>query len=153
MRADARRKYDRILEVAIDVWFKQGIDASLNEVARRAAVGPGTLYRHFPTREDLLNAVMKDWVERIQEEVAKFYGLTVAKLTSPNREQKIAVPRQVAMYLCRTLAGETLQQIADKFNKKDHTTVMAAEKRVRELLESDSKVKGDVATLSARLSP
>ena len=43
-----------------------------------------------------------------------------------NREQKIALPRQVAMYLCRTLAGETLQQIADKFNKKDHTTVMAA---------------------------
>ncbi|HEX7624159.1 MAG TPA: helix-turn-helix domain-containing protein, partial [Anaeromyxobacteraceae bacterium] len=95
----------------------------------------------------------KPSIERIQEEVAKFYDLTVAKLTSPNREQKIAVPRQVAMYLCRTLAGETLQQIADKFNKKDHTTVMAAEKRVRELIESDSKVKGDVATLTARLSP
>jgi chromosomal replication initiator protein len=57
------------------------------------------------------------------------------------------------MYLCRTLAGETLQQIADKFNKKDHTTVMAAEKRVRELLAADSKVKGDVAALTARLSP
>ena len=67
MRADARRKYDLILEVATDVWFKQGIDASLNEVARRAEVGPGTLYRHFPTREDLLNAVMKDWVEGIQQ--------------------------------------------------------------------------------------
>jgi AcrR family transcriptional regulator len=67
VRADARRKYDRILEVAKDVWFKQGIDASLNEVARRAEVGPGTLYRHFPTREDLLDAVMKDWVDRIQE--------------------------------------------------------------------------------------
>ncbi|HYS81737.1 MAG TPA: chromosomal replication initiator protein DnaA [Anaeromyxobacteraceae bacterium] len=95
----------------------------------------------------------KPSIERIQEEVAKFYGLTVAKLTSPNREQKIALPRQVAMYLCRNLAGETLQQIADKFNKKDHTTVMAAEKRIRELLESDSKVKGDVAALAARLSP
>ena len=95
----------------------------------------------------------KPSIERIQEEVAKFYGLTVAKLTSPNREQKIALPRQVAMYLCRNLAGETLQQIADKFNKKDHTTVMAAEKRIRELLEADSKVKGDVAALSARLSP
>jgi chromosomal replication initiator protein len=57
------------------------------------------------------------------------------------------------MYLCRNLAGETLQQIADKFNKKDHTTVMAAEKRIRDLLETDSKVKGDVAALSARLSP
>jgi AcrR family transcriptional regulator len=67
VRADARRKYDRILEVAKDVWFKQGIDASLNEVAKRAEVGPGTLYRHFPTREDLLDAVMKDWVDRIRE--------------------------------------------------------------------------------------
>jgi AcrR family transcriptional regulator len=67
VRADARRKYDRILEVAKDVWLKQGIDASLNEVARRAEVGPGTLYRHFPTREDLLDAAMKDWASRIRE--------------------------------------------------------------------------------------
>jgi chromosomal replication initiator protein len=95
----------------------------------------------------------KPSIERIQEEAARYYGLTVAKLTSPNREQKIAVPRQVAMYLCRTLAGETLQQIADKFNKKDHTTVMAAEKRVRELIESEPRVKEDVAALTAKLSP
>jgi AcrR family transcriptional regulator len=67
LRADAQRKFDRIVEAAIDVFFRQGIDASLNEVARRAEVGPGTLYRHFPTREDLLNAVMKNWVEPIQE--------------------------------------------------------------------------------------
>ena len=95
----------------------------------------------------------KPSIERIQEEVARYYDLTVAKLTSPNREQKIALPRQVAMYLCRTLAGETLQQIADKFNKKDHTTVMAAEKRVRDLLESDARVAADVATLGGKLSP
>ena len=95
----------------------------------------------------------KPSIERIQEEVARHYDLTVAKLTSPNREQKIALPRQVAMYLCRTLAGETLQQIADKFNKKDHTTVMAAEKRVRELMGSEPKVAADVATLSAKLAP
>ena len=95
----------------------------------------------------------KPSIERIQEEVARHYDLTVAKLTSPSREQKIALPRQVAMYLCRTLAGETLQQIADKFNKKDHTTVMAAEKRVRELLESEPRVAQDVASLSAKLSP
>jgi chromosomal replication initiator protein len=95
----------------------------------------------------------KPSIERIQEEVARYYDLTVAKLTSPNREQKIALPRQVAMYLCRTLAGETLQQIADKFNKKDHTTVMAAEKRVRELMAQEAKVAADVATLSSKLAP
>jgi chromosomal replication initiator protein len=95
----------------------------------------------------------KPSIERIQEEVARFYDLTVAKLTSPNREQKIALPRQVAMYLCRTLAGETLQQIADKFNKKDHTTVMAAEKRVRELLDGDPGVAADVQALTSKLAP
>jgi chromosomal replication initiator protein len=95
----------------------------------------------------------KPSIEKIQDAVAAHYGLSVAKLTSPSREQKIALPRQVAMYLCRALAQETLQQIADKFNKKDHTTVMAAEKRVRELLESEPRVAQDVASLSAKLSP
>jgi chromosomal replication initiator protein len=95
----------------------------------------------------------KPSIERIQEEVAKYYELTVAKLTSPNREQKIALPRQIAMYLCRTLAGETLQQIADKFNKRDHTTVMAAEKRVRDLIAASPAVATAVQTLTARLSP
>src|SRR5512143_204083 len=92
-------------------------------------------------------------IEKIQEAVSAHFGLTVAKLTSGSREQKIAQPRQVAMYLCRTLAGETLQQIADKFNKKDHTTVMAAEKRVRELIEGDRRVAEDVAALTEKLSP
>jgi chromosomal replication initiator protein len=95
----------------------------------------------------------KPSIERIQEEVAKFYELTVAKLTSPNREQKIALPRQIAMYLCRALAGETLQQIADKFNKRDHTTVMAAEKRVRDLMAASPEVAAAVEALTARLSP
>jgi chromosomal replication initiator protein len=95
----------------------------------------------------------KPSIERIQEEVAKYYDLTVAKLTSANREQKIALPRQIAMYLCRALAGETLQEIADKFNKKDHTTVMAAEKRVRDLMGGDPKLAADVATLSTKLAP
>jgi chromosomal replication initiator protein len=94
----------------------------------------------------------KPSIERIQEEVAKYYDLTVAKLTSQSREQKIALPRQIAMYLCRLLACETLQQIAGKFNKKDHTTVMAAEKRVRETITSDAKVADDVAALTTKLS-
>jgi chromosomal replication initiator protein len=95
----------------------------------------------------------KPTIEKIQEAVASHYGLSVAKLTSPSREQKIAVPRQVAMYLCRTLSGETLQQVAEKFNKKDHTTVMAAERRVRQLLADDPKVASDIQALTGRLAP
>lgn len=71
MRADARRNYDRIVEVAREVFREQGYDASLDEVAKRAGVGPGTLYRHFPTRENLLDAIMQSWVDRVTETADK----------------------------------------------------------------------------------
>jgi AcrR family transcriptional regulator len=67
VRADAKRNYDRIVEVAREVFREQGYDASLDEVAKRAGVGPGTLYRHFPKRENLLDAIMQSWVDRVTE--------------------------------------------------------------------------------------
>ena len=71
MRADARRNYDRIIEVAREVFREQGYDASLDEVAKRAGVGPGTLYRHFPNRDALLDAIMQSWMARVEEAVEK----------------------------------------------------------------------------------
>jgi len=71
MRADAQRNRDRIVEVAREVFREQGYDASLDLVAKRAGVGPGTLYRHFATREDLLDAIMQSWVDRVDEATEK----------------------------------------------------------------------------------
>ena len=71
MRADAKRNYDRLLEVAREVFREQGYDASLDEVAKRAGVGPGTLYRHFPNRDALLDAIMQSWMQRVEETVEK----------------------------------------------------------------------------------
>ena len=71
MRADARRNYDKIVEVARVVFREQGYDASLDEVARRAGVGPGTLYRHFPKRENLIDAIMQVWVDSVDEAAEK----------------------------------------------------------------------------------
>ncbi|MEO3889955.1 helix-turn-helix domain-containing protein [Nonomuraea sp. B5E05] len=65
MRADARRNREHLVATARAVFAESGPDASLNEVARRAGVGPGTLYRHFPTRQALLQAVFRDRVERL----------------------------------------------------------------------------------------
>jgi chromosomal replication initiator protein len=115
-----------------------------------------------PLSENLARDVLRDAipppgykpsVEKIQAAVAAFYGLTVPKLTSPSREQKVALPRQIAMYLCRQLSGETYQLIAGRFNKKDHTTVMAAERRVAQLALDDPKVAQELTTLAAKLSP
>lgn len=58
-RADARRNRGRLLEAAHALFAERGADASLEEVARRAGVAIGTLYRHFPTRDDLLAALLE----------------------------------------------------------------------------------------------
>lgn len=67
MRADARRNYERLLDAARSALREQGSEASLEEIARRAGVGIGTLYRHFPTRLDLLEAVYRADVDGLEE--------------------------------------------------------------------------------------
>jgi AcrR family transcriptional regulator len=71
VRADAKRNRDRLVEVAREVFREQGYDASLDLVAKRAGVGAGTLYRHFPTRDDLIDALMQTWVDRVTESTDK----------------------------------------------------------------------------------
>ena len=61
-RADARRNHDRLLAAAKEVFAEHGADAPLDDVARRAGVGNATMYRHFPTRQDLLVAVYSEEV-------------------------------------------------------------------------------------------
>ncbi len=62
LRADARRNYERLLAEARVSFAAHGTDASLEDVARRAGVGIGTLYRHFPNRQSLMSAVFEDAV-------------------------------------------------------------------------------------------
>jgi AcrR family transcriptional regulator len=64
-RADARRNRERILEVAKQEFTRSGANASLEEIAKQAGVGPGTLYRHFPTRDTLIQAVYRTEVEKL----------------------------------------------------------------------------------------
>jgi AcrR family transcriptional regulator len=65
LRADAQRNRDRLIEVAAAAFAEHGIDTSLEEIARRAGVGIGTLYRHFPTREHLVEIVYRREVEAV----------------------------------------------------------------------------------------
>jgi len=71
-RADAQRNRDRILEIAKKAFSRSGVDVSLDEVARDAGVGAGTLYRHFPTREALLEAVYRSEVEKLAAAERRF---------------------------------------------------------------------------------
>jgi AcrR family transcriptional regulator len=64
-RADAERNRDRVLEVAKEAFTRSGADASLDDIAKQAGVGAGTLYRHFPSREALIEAVYRTEVEKL----------------------------------------------------------------------------------------
>jgi AcrR family transcriptional regulator len=74
-RADAARNYDKLLAAAREAFTSEGEDASLEGIARRADVGIGTLYRNFPTRQALLEAVYIEEVEGICRAVQEFEGL------------------------------------------------------------------------------
>ncbi|MGA5041896.1 TetR/AcrR family transcriptional regulator [Streptomyces capoamus] len=65
MRADARRNYERLLKAAAEAFAAHGETASLDDIAKRAGVGSGTLYRHFPTRRALLEAAYVDRAEAL----------------------------------------------------------------------------------------
>jgi AcrR family transcriptional regulator len=71
-RADAQRNRERILEVAKEAFTRSGANASLDDIARQSGVGAGTLYRHFPTRDALLEAVYRTEVEKLAAAEKKF---------------------------------------------------------------------------------
>ena len=71
-RSDAQRNRERILEAAKEAFTRFGADASLDDIAKRAGVGAGTLYRHFPTRDALIEAVYRSEVEKLAEAERRF---------------------------------------------------------------------------------
>jgi AcrR family transcriptional regulator len=68
LRADAARNRARVLEVAYETFAAEGLAVPIDEIARRAGVGAGTVYRHFPTKEDLFRAVIEDRLGRIVDD-------------------------------------------------------------------------------------
>jgi AcrR family transcriptional regulator len=79
LRADARRNRARVLEAAREAFAQEGLAVPLDEIARRAAVGAGTVYRHFPTKEALFEAVIVDRLDFLVEQAR------VALEASPTR--------------------------------------------------------------------
>ena len=90
-------------------------------------------------------------IELIQEVVANYYNLTVDDLKGQRRTRNIALPRQVAMYLSRTLTPTSLPKIGQEFNK-DHTTVMHAYTKINDAIESDAALKNTVNNITKKLS-
>ena len=107
MRADARRNYDSVVAAAREAFAEGGAETSLEGIARRAGVGIGTLYRHFPTRQALLEVVYRDEVQQVCRSAEELQQL-------PAWEGFVAWIHRLAGYLVtkQALAHELLDYVA-----------------------------------------
>lgn len=90
-------------------------------------------------------------VESVQSKVAEYYHLKVSDLKSKRRHKALAVPRQIAMYLCKSHLDVSFPELGAKFGGKDHTTVMHAVAKIKKCLDSDVSIKSDVDELKKAL--
>lgn len=86
-------------------------------------------------------------IEDIQKKIAAHYNIKLSDMSSTRRVRSVARPRQIAMYLSKTLTPKSLSDIGKKFGKKDHTTVMHAIKKIEELLENDLELREEINLL------
>ena len=91
-------------------------------------------------------------IDNIQRVVAEYYKIKVADLLSKRRSRSVARPRQVAMSLAKQLTNHSLPEIGDAFGGRDHTTVLHACRKIRELQESDADIHEDVKLLTRSLT-
>ncbi len=91
-------------------------------------------------------------IENIQKTVCEYYKVRSSELLSKKRNRSIARPRQVAMYLSKTLTRHSLPEIGEAFGGRDHTTVLHAFRMIKELIQSDSRMEEDLKMLTRLLS-
>jgi chromosomal replication initiator protein len=87
----------------------------------------------------------------IQETVAAYYGQPIDAFSAKRRDQEVAFPRQVAMYLSRCMTDWSLPKIGEAFGGRNHTTVMHAHEKISEQVKSDSALASTIADLKKRL--
>ena len=142
LRADAQRNRDRLVEVAAHMFASDGVDASLEEIARRAGVGIGTLYRHFPTREHLVEVVYRREVEGLchaAEELAREHPADVAlELWMQRFVDYIATKRGLATSL-RLLLSANSTLFSDTSGR-----VSGAMRNLIEAAAASGKIRADV---------
>lgn len=147
MRADAVRNRERIADIARRLFREKGYDAvSMDEVARTAGVGTGTLYRHFPTKEALYDAALQAWAET----VAAAAGDALA-VDGPARDRLLAwfdayvellTRHKGAAWLITSALGDAQSPLAAKCR-----TYLEATQRVIDALSAEGALRGEVNAL------
>ena len=91
-------------------------------------------------------------IDNIQKIVAEYYKMRVADLLSKRRNRSIARPRQMAMALAKELTNHSLPEIGDSFGGRDHTTVLHACRKIKELRDTDTDIREDYKNLLRSLT-
>lgn len=91
-------------------------------------------------------------IKQIMNAVCEYFGLNPEEIKSKKRIKNIILPRQIAMYLGRELTNTSLNSIASEFGGKDHTTVLHAYKKVKELMEKDKSLKDTVEKIKEKIN-
>jgi AcrR family transcriptional regulator len=143
LRADARRNRDKLVAAAAAAFTQHGVEASLEDIARRAGVGIGTLYRHFPTRERFVEVVYRREVEALcaaADELACRHAPDAALAEWMQRfVGYIATKRGMANSL-RILLNTNSELFANT-----HGKVPLALQRLIEVAVADGSIRGDIA--------
>jgi len=132
------------------------LEGALIKVSSYAALTGRPL--DLATTEELLKDVLMEQaqhqltIEMIQKRVTEHYQLRIGDMTSKRRPNNIAIPRQIAMYLARTLTKHSLQEIGDHFGGRDHGTVIHACKAVENMMDQDASVRGSIEFLKTQLA-
>ncbi|MBP2624109.1 chromosomal replication initiator protein DnaA [Streptococcus oricebi] len=90
-------------------------------------------------------------IEKIQNEVGKFYGVSTKEMKGSRRVQNIVLARQVAMYLARELTDNSLPKIGREFGGKDHTTVIHAHSKIKTMLETDDNLRLEIKSIKNKI--
>ncbi len=131
------------------------LEGALNTLAARANFTGRSITPEFAqeTLRDLLRAQQQAIsIPNIQKTVADYYGLQIKDLLSKRRTRSLARPRQMAMALAKELTEHSLPEIGDAFAGRDHTTVLHACRQIRNLMETDGKLREDWDKLIRKLS-
>ncbi|QCB43258.1 TetR/AcrR family transcriptional regulator [Sphingomonas sp. PAMC26645] len=142
MRADARKNYSHLLAVARDVIAEYGADASLRDIARQADVGLATLYRHFPTREALLEALLRTSLDVLTRKAADL-GSSMA----PDEALSLWLPDAVAFVRSYNGVVAVMAAALDDSNSALHascTSLRAAGARLLEQAQAAGTARNDL---------
>src|SRR6202049_2718926 len=131
------------------------LEGSLIRVVAFASLTKSTISVELAA-EVLKNAVAQAPMHRvtipgIKERVAKHYGISITEMEAQRRDQRVTLPRQIAMYIAWQLTGASLPQIAREVGKKDHTTAMYARDKIADMMEADEAFRNKIRSLVAQI--